>query len=185
MSVLDCVTKLRFAINRFKDNYKLAAADLDIARQHALFLQEEIRALEPTKTTDCRPVSKTGKEPRDLDNVAEAVHPVLEEASFAKAISTAHELLSTIEASFPLRSESHIWRWKVRWIMKDKQVLAPLEEQLNFTESTLYGIQSDPLITKPTKLLPWILRFDRKGFSAQTLAVPKDKGDRYQAAVHL
>ncbi|KAL8644477.1 MAG: hypothetical protein Q9226_007744 [Calogaya cf. arnoldii] len=197
------------------------------------------------------PVSKTGKEPKDLDDVTEAVHPVLQEASFAKAISTAQELLTTIEATFPLRSEPHTWRSKVRWVMKDKQLLARLKEQLKSTESTLQGIvtmeqlrvshmihvmllqqqntldqigregistknlismatinqclpqstlsileaqppeikqttkQSAPVITKPTKSLPWILRFDRKGFSAQILAVPKDKGNRYQAAVHM
>lgn len=44
---------------------------------------------------------------------------------------------------------------------------------------------STQLITKPTKSLPWIVRFDRQGFSAQVVAVPKDQGNRYQAAVHI
>lgn len=44
---------------------------------------------------------------------------------------------------------------------------------------------STQLITKPTKSLPWIVRFNRQGFSAQVVAVPKDKGNRYQAALHM
>ena len=65
---------------------------------------------------------------------------VLEEAPSAKAISTACGLLSTIEASFPLRSEPHTWRSKARWAMKDKQVLARLKERLKSAESTLQGV---------------------------------------------
>ena len=49
-------------------------------------------------------------------------------------MSTACELLSTIEASFPLRSEPHTWRRKVRWPMKDKQVLLQVKEQLQSTK---------------------------------------------------
>ena len=45
--------------------------------------------------------------------------------------------------------------------------------------------QSTQVITKPTKLLPRTVRFDGWGFSAQVVALPKDKGKSYQAAVHL
>lgn len=38
---------------------------------------------------------------------------------------------------------------------------------------------------KPTKLLPCILRFDRQGFSAQVAAIPKDRGQSYQVALHI
>lgn len=48
MDILACVTKLISAINRFKDDYKVGDEDLDIAWQHALLLQEEIKALEST-----------------------------------------------------------------------------------------------------------------------------------------
>ena len=45
--------------------------------------------------------------------------------------------------------------------------------------------QSTQVISKPTKLLPWTVRFDRWGFSAQVVVLPKDKGKSYQAAVHI
>lgn len=45
--------------------------------------------------------------------------------------------------------------------------------------------QSTQVISKPTKLLPWTVRFDRWGFSAHVLALPKDKGKSYQAALHI
>ncbi|CAO1604783.1 hypothetical protein XANCAGTX0491_008323 [Xanthoria calcicola] len=140
VGVLDCVTRLGVSINRFKNDYKLADSDLDIARQHTLLLQEEIKALESTKVSDCSPVSKTGKEHKDFNCAAEDTHLGLEETSFARAVSTAHELLSTIDASIPLRSEPHTWRSKVRWVMKDKRILAQLKEQLKSTESTLQSI---------------------------------------------
>ncbi|KAL8880307.1 MAG: hypothetical protein Q9198_002257 [Flavoplaca austrocitrina] len=251
VGLLDCVTRLSFAINRFKDDYRLADADLDTARQHALLLQEEIKALESTKARNCCLVSKTGKRNHDIDNSVVDGHLSIEETSFVKAVSTTHELLSTIKASFPLRAEPHTWRSKVRWVLKDKHVLVQLKEQLKTTESTLQGIvameqlrvsnviykillqqqatldrigkeglskdnifnmamihqnmpqllpsnpqtevhrdktkmkQSTQLITKPTKSLPWILRLDRQGFSAQVVALPREKGSRFQAAVHL
>ena len=93
VGILDCVARLSSAMSRFKDDYKLADADLDITRQHALLLKQEIRALE----------SKKG-------------------------------------SHHPLRSEPHTWRRKVRWAMKDKQVLLQVKEQLQSTESTLQGI---------------------------------------------
>lgn len=55
-------------------------------------------------------------------------------------MSTARELLSTIEASFPLRSEPYTWRSKVMWAIKDKKALTQLKEQLRSAESTLQGI---------------------------------------------
>ncbi len=140
VGILDSVTRLSNAISRFKDDYKLADADLDIARQHALLLKEEIRALESEKVSHHHPPRKSAKGQDGFDRAAENSHLVLEDASFAKAKSTACELLSTIEASFPLRSEPHTWRRKVRWAMKDKQVLLHVKEQLKSAESTLQGI---------------------------------------------
>ena len=49
VGILDCVARLSSAMSRFKDDYKLADADLDISRQHALLLKQEIRALESKK----------------------------------------------------------------------------------------------------------------------------------------
>ena len=43
--------------------------------------------------------------------------------------------------------------------------------------------QSTHVISKPTKQLPWMIRLDLWGFSAQLVALPKDKGKNYQAAV--
>lgn len=45
--------------------------------------------------------------------------------------------------------------------------------------------RSTQIISKPTKLLPWIVRFDQQGFSAQVFAFPKGKGMSYQAAVRI
>ena len=140
VGLLDCVTRLSNAISKFKDDYKLADADLDIARQHALLLKEEIRALKSIKGSHHPPPHKSAEGKDGFDRAAEGSHLVLEDTSFAKAISTACELLSTIEASFPLRSEPHTWRLKVRWAMKDKQVLLQVKEQLKSAESTLQGI---------------------------------------------
>jgi len=140
VGLLDSVTKLSCTISRFKHDYKLADKDLDIARQHALLLKAEIRALESRKASNYSPPRKTAKGHHNSNRAAETSHLVMEEASFAKAMSTAHELLSAIEASFPLCSESHTWRSKVRWAMKDKHVLAQIKERLRSAESTLQGI---------------------------------------------
>ena len=45
--------------------------------------------------------------------------------------------------------------------------------------------QSTQVISKPTELLPWTARFDRLGFSAEVIVLPKGKGKSYQAAVHI
>lgn len=137
VGILDTVTKLSCAVSRFKEDYKLADAHLDIARQHSLLLQEEIRALESWGATNCSTPRKTH---HDSGCATESSHLVLERASFAKAMCTAHELLSTIDGSFPLRSEPHTWRSKVRWAMKDKNAFAQLQERLRSAESTLQGI---------------------------------------------
>jgi len=64
----------------------------------------------------------------------------MDEASFTEAMSTAHDLLTAIEESFPMRSEPHTWRSKVRWAMKDKRIFAQQKERLTSAESTLQGI---------------------------------------------
>ena len=139
IGVLDCVTKMSCAISRFKADYKLADADLEIARQQALLLQEEIAALESRKTSDYSQLCGKTNGDYKCDHGAENSHG-LEKASFTKAMSTAHNLLSSIDSSFCLRSEPHTWRSKVRWAMKDKHNLAQLKDQIRSTESTLQGI---------------------------------------------
>ena len=140
VGIFDVVTRLSSAICQFKDDYQLADADLDLARQHALLLKEEIRALESKKVSYHHPLRKSAEGQDGSDHAAESSHLGLDEASFTKAMSTASELLSTIEASFPLRSEPHTWKSKVRWAMKDKQVLLQFKERLRSAESTLQGI---------------------------------------------
>ena len=140
VGLLDTVTRLSSAISAFKEDYKLADAELDLARQHALLLKEEIRALESQKASRHPTPHNSAKAQDGFDRAAESDPLVLEEASFAKAMSTACELLSTIEAAFPLRSEPHTWRSKVRWAMKDKQVLLQVKERIKTAESTLQGI---------------------------------------------
>ena len=133
VGILDTVTSLSRALSLFKDDYKLADADLDVARQHALLLKEEIRALDSKKELSHPPLHK------DSEGV-DGGHLCPEETAFAKAMSTACELLSTIEASFSLRSEPHTWRSKVRWAIKDKRVFQQVKDRLKSAESTLQGI---------------------------------------------
>ena len=45
--------------------------------------------------------------------------------------------------------------------------------------------QLTQIISRPTKTVPWMVRFDRWGFSAQAVVLPKGKGKAYQAAVHI
>lgn len=142
VSISDSVTRLSSAISRFRDDYKLADADLDMARQHALLLEEEIRALESKRGSHQPPLHESTEGQDVFNRAADSSHLVLEEASFAKAVSTACELLSTIEASFPLRSEPHTWRSKVRWAIKDKEALLQVKERLKSAESTLQGIMA-------------------------------------------
>ena len=138
VSVFDTVTRLSSAIRRFKNDYKVADADLDMARQHALLLKEEIRAMESRKASFYPPTHQAAK--GQEEKYHRSSHLNLDQTAFTKATSTASELLSTIEASFPLRSEPHTWKSKVRWAMKDKQVLLQLQERLQSAESTLQGI---------------------------------------------
>lgn len=142
VGIADTVTKLSCTVARFRDDYKLADEELDIARQHALLLKEEIRALEARKASTYVAPRKTSKGLHDHDTAKGSNHSVMEEAAFTKAISTAQELLVAIESSFPLRSEPHTWRSKMRWALKDKQVLTHLKDRLRSAESTLQGIAS-------------------------------------------
>ena len=140
VGIFDSVTRLNSAISQFKDDYKLADRDLDMARQHALLLKEEIRALELIKLSQIQERLKLEEGQDCSDRTAEMSCVLPEEASFSKAISTASELLSTIEESFSLRAEPHTWRSKVRWAVKDKQTLLQVKERLKCAESTLQGI---------------------------------------------
>lgn len=140
VGLLDTVSKLSSAISRFKQDFKLADEDLNVARNHALLLKEEIRGLEPRKSSNYSPPRKKNPGHNDSDRAGETDHLTMEKSSFEKAMSTARELLSDIEACFPLRSEPHTWRSKVRWAIKDKEVLAHLKERLQSAESTLQGI---------------------------------------------
>ena len=45
--------------------------------------------------------------------------------------------------------------------------------------------QLTQIITKQTKLLPRTARLGRQGFSAELVALPKDEGTTYRAAVHI
>ncbi|KAI1421583.1 ankyrin repeat-containing domain protein [Xylaria sp. FL1777] len=141
VGLLDSVSKLSSAILKFKQDYKLADEDLNIARNHALLLNEEIRRLEERNSSSFSPPRKTAKlHNDDLGQASDNGHLVMDDAAFEKAMLTARELLRDIEASFPLRSDPHTWRRKVRWAMKDKQSFAHLKERLQSTESTLQGI---------------------------------------------
>ncbi|KAI8634383.1 ankyrin repeat-containing domain protein [Xylariaceae sp. FL1651] len=140
VGLLDVVSRLSFSILRFKGDYKLADEDLNSARDHALLLKEEISKLEQIKSSSFSPPRKTAKLHNDLDQISNHSHLAIDDASFEKAIATARNLFRNIEASFPLRSDPHTWRSKVRWAMKDKQAFAHLKDHLQSAESTLQGI---------------------------------------------
>lgn len=132
--MLDVISRLSMAISRFKHDYKIADEDLNVAMNHVLLLRQEIRGLESINCPSYSPISTNPKGQGDSDPAPAAL--------FAKAVSTARGLLCDIEAAFPLRSEPHTWKSKVRWALKDKQALAQLKERLHSAESTLQGIVS-------------------------------------------
>lgn len=138
VGIWDTVSKLSKAIARFRHDYALADEDLNIARHHALLLKEEISRLGSSIPTNYSPTCKDGNGWNDTG----IGHSTMDETSFAKAMSTARDLLSGIEVSFPLRSEPHTWKSRMRWAMKDKKALDQLKERLQSTESTLHGIVS-------------------------------------------
>ena len=57
--------------------------------------------------------------------------------------------------------------------------------QVHLSEIAPSPKQSTPIISKPTKLVPWTVRYDRWGFSVQIVALPKDKSTKYQAVVQI
>ena len=61
----------------------------------------------------------------------------------------------------------------------------PLVVHAQPSEIKTISKQSTQIISKPTKLLPWTVRFDLWGSSAQVVALPKDKGRSYQTTVHI
>ncbi|KAI1444822.1 ankyrin repeat-containing domain protein [Annulohypoxylon stygium] len=134
VGMLDVISRLSMAISRFKHDYKIADEDLNVAMNHVLLLRQEIRGLESINCPSYSPISTNPKGQGDSDPAPAAL--------FAKAVSTARGLLCDIEAAFPLRSEPHTWKSKVRWALKDKQALAQLKERLHSAESTLQGIVS-------------------------------------------
>lgn len=143
VGITDVVVKLSSAIARFRQDYKLADEDLDVARSHALLLRNEIAALESRKSWSVTPPQDQKNDVKSSDQDAQTnLQFGMEEISFAKAMSTAGGLLSDIDTAFPLRLEPHTWRSKVRWAIKDKKTLTRLKERLQSTESTLQGIVS-------------------------------------------
>ena len=142
VGISGAISTLYTTVSQFKDDCKLADEDLDVARSHAILLQEEIRGLESRRLPVHAQPGKRAKERSGCNNDGWTGHLAMEEASFEKALSTARNLLCDIEMSFALRSEPHTWRSKVRWAIKDKQVFARLMERLQRAESTLQGIVS-------------------------------------------
>ncbi|RYP46066.1 hypothetical protein DL769_011416 [Monosporascus sp. CRB-8-3] len=142
VGLLDAVSRLSNTILGFKQDYGLADEDLNVARNQVLLLKEEIRGLEARKSSSFSPPRKTARLHNDSDQAGDNAHLFMDDAAFEKAIMTARDVLCNIEASFPLRSEPHTWRSKVRWAMKDKQTFAKFKERLQSAESTLQGIVS-------------------------------------------
>lgn len=138
VGILDSVTRLSSAVYRFRNDYKVADEDLNFARKHALLLREEIEGLDSRAPPPYSPPSKSSKV-RDCQH-GERHDIGMDRASFVVAMSTAHDLLSSIEEAFPLRSEPHTWKSRVRWAMKDKQTLEELKQKLQAAESTLQGV---------------------------------------------
>ena len=138
VGILDSVTRLNSAIAAFRNDYKVADEDLNFARKHALLLREEIEGLDLVTLPPYTPPSKSGKN-RHLQHGSND-DAGMDRVSFILAMTTARDLLSSIEEAFPLRSEPHTWKSKVRWAIKDKGVLEGLKEKLKAAESTLQGV---------------------------------------------
>lgn len=62
---------------------------------------------------------------------------------------------------------------------------APAVVNAQLTEIQSLAKPMTQVITKPTKLVPRTARFDRWGFSAQLVRLPKDTGTSYRAAIHI
>ena len=61
----------------------------------------------------------------------------------------------------------------------------PSAVQAQLLETNSMTKQSSQVLTKPTKLLPSVVRFDQWGFSAHIVVLPKKKSTSYRAAVHV
>jgi hypothetical protein len=61
----------------------------------------------------------------------------------------------------------------------------PAVIQAQISEIKQMAKQLTQIITKSTKLLPQTVRLDRQGFSAQLVALPKDKRTTYRSVVHI
>jgi hypothetical protein len=142
LAILGAVSKLNTTVTQFQQDYRFADQDLNIARSQALLLKEEIRGLDSARSINYTAPRKASGAHNGFDGSAKTNQLVVDESTFAKAMSTARDLLSDIEASFPLRSEPHTWKSKAKWALRDKQVLAQLKERLQSAESTLQGIVS-------------------------------------------
>ena len=142
MGISSAISKLSTTVSHFMHDCKLADEDLNVARNHAILLQEEIKGLESKRPSVYSLPDKRATGRRIANKAAWSGNFAIEEASFEKALSTARDLLCYIEASFALRSEPHTWRSKVRWAIKDKQDFARLMDRLQRAESTLQGIVS-------------------------------------------
>lgn len=138
VGILDSVTRINSAIAAFRNDYKVADEDLNFARKHALLLREEIEGLDSVTLPPYTPPSKSDKNRHPQHGANDDTG--MDRASFVLAMATARDLLSSIEEAFPLRSEPHTWKSKVRWAIKDKSVLEGLKEKLKAAESTLQGV---------------------------------------------
>lgn len=70
-------------------------------------------------------------------------------------------------------------------INQSHQHSSPSVVQAQLSGIKLMSKQSSQIISKPTKLLPWTVQFNRWGLSTQLVVLPKDKSKSYQAAVHI
>jgi hypothetical protein len=76
---LGFMSNLSCAISRFKHDYKLADEDLELARQHALLLKEEIRALNSRKNSFYCSPRTAGMENYESNEIPETSKLAMEE----------------------------------------------------------------------------------------------------------
>lgn len=62
---------------------------------------------------------------------------------------------------------------------------SPQPSSAQLSETKPMSKQSTQVLSEPTKLLPWTVRFDRGSISAQIVVSPRDRGKSYQAAVQI
>ena len=101
---------------------------------------------------------------------------------------TIYELLQQQQATLNGIQSNGTWTKEVLTMsVMNQSSVQPFPSVIQTQLSKTFPIseQSPQIMPNPTKLLPWIVKCDLWGSSAQVIALPKGKGKSYQADVHI